>query len=189
MSMGRKKLSEKKNTPRHAESVIPRLENEIQVKAWRMDFNNDQVWLIVCILHPSYLFCYAPIHFLIGWPSHPPSPTLILLDLSFNSWRPHPISTDHFTCLCLLLPGKDTDGDLFSMYMLGLFKPWRNVATLCERFSTLEEALSNFLISCPEATRETLENLTTYVLLTSNTLLCIQLLNSNCVPAQTATWN
>ena len=75
------------------------------------------------------------------------------------------------------------------MYMLGLFKPWRNVATLCERFSTLEEALSKFLISCPEATRETLENLTTYVLLTSNTLLCIRLLNSNCVPAQTATWN
>ena len=116
--------------------------------------------------------------------SHPCPPGPIIQQLKTLSYL-----HSHFTCFCLLLPGKDTDGDLFSMYMLGLFKPWRNVATLCESFSTLEEALSNFLISCPEATRETLENLTTYVLLTSNTLLCIQLLNSNCVPAQTATWN
>ena len=67
--------------PRHAESAIPRPVNEIQAKAWKIDFEKDQARLVVStpffphILLLTHLFIDRPA---IPFPvSHPPPGTVI----------------------------------------------------------------------------------------------------------------
>lgn len=65
-------------------------------------------------------------------------------------------------------PRKDADEELFSIFTLGLFKPWRSINTLCEESETPAEALTKYTSTCADATKQLIENLPPYVSLSDN---------------------
>lgn len=59
-------------------------------------------------------------------------------------------------------PRKDADEELFSIVTLGLFKPWREVESLCDQGDNASQVLNDFLSTCPESTKEVIENVLNY---------------------------
>lgn len=59
-------------------------------------------------------------------------------------------------------PRRDVDEELFCVVTLGLFKPWREVGSICDQGDNASEVLKDFLSTCPESTKNAMENVLNY---------------------------